>query len=493
MIKRSIYKYITSNPNNDYALEVLYYHVKKALLQTDFNLKNTYSLSICEKYLGEKVEIIINGTYTTYLDSIALLLSIRALMLDKYLLPKCNNDCLMFKNGGIDPYEWLSFYDIINQHYNDEDFRMLLNLLIEVKSINKISSDNIKIFKTGIKQPIAKNLIKYYQNLADSEDEIIENVICNNAFAFNNTLYEYLIPVSIEYIGNTAFAFCENLERLVFTNPNMKIGKFPIIECPKLKHIIVPENSEQYYKDLLPYYADIIYHQVEDKKNVEVDNNDNNNNNAPIIEADNKVYIKEEQASDDKTITAVEIDLLFSTFNRKSTSYKYFWFLSILSLIKENLGCEIPYKDISVKMISLAWPYVSKGVDFGKTDKLKELVSYIIANTSLSLQDTSDRVFEYLVTIKNSEIYNKLFVLMQNVPYRFLSPWIKFTTNQEVKLLSQKVRSLVPYVLYDESIVVDEKWMNFMLLNISSLYKRTKDCLTDYLKVRNSIFILKQI
>lgn len=104
--------------------------------------------------------------------------------------------------------------------------------------------------------PEYKNERTYYQHLALTTNGVSDNVIGNNAFVEAN-IENYTISKDIEFVGNTAFSYCDKLKSLVFEGKVM-FGTFPIIECTSLRQIIVPNELVVYYKDVLPYYKGII-------------------------------------------------------------------------------------------------------------------------------------------------------------------------------------------------------------------------------------------
>ena len=92
--------------------------------------------------------------------------------------------------------------------------------------------------------------------MASTTTGVANHVIGNNAF-LEAQIKKYVITKDIEYVGDTAFSYCENLETLEFEDKVM-FGTFPIIECLKLTRIIVPSPLLDYYKEELQYYENII-------------------------------------------------------------------------------------------------------------------------------------------------------------------------------------------------------------------------------------------
>lgn len=80
----------------------------------------------------------------------------------------------------------------------------------------------------------------------------------------------------------------------------------------------------------------------------------------------------------------VDTKKLHSVFDKKVTSYKYFWFYSIISILSESDGRTIDVTDIIAKMIATAWPLVNNSkLDFGQADALPKYVEDILESTNL--------------------------------------------------------------------------------------------------------------
>ena len=63
-------------------------------------------------------------------------------------------------------------------------------------------------------------------------------------FANDTKLKEITLPDSLTYIGDYAFANCENLEKIIMNNVE-HIGKFAFLRCSKLKSITLPKNLKK--------------------------------------------------------------------------------------------------------------------------------------------------------------------------------------------------------------------------------------------------------
>ena len=118
-------------------------------------------------------------------------------------------------------------------------------------------------------------------------------------------------------------------------------------------------------------------------------------------------------------------------------------------------------------MISNAWPYLNKeNVEFPKIDQLPKYLSIVIDRTPLENSSGRKMVEDVIL-----EFYNKaglestLSPLLKNVPYRFLSPWIPFTSNEEVIAKSNEKGARCPYSLQDDHITINPIWSDYLLKN----------------------------
>ena len=97
---------------------------------------------------------------------------------------------------------------------------------------------------------------------------------------------------------------------------------------------ITCETLVDYYKQELPFYSDIISDNEDEIEHEHVD--------IPPVdsyietEPDSKPVIDSPADEQEKIFEPINTKLLDTVFDKKATSYKYFWFLSIISLAKET-------------------------------------------------------------------------------------------------------------------------------------------------------------
>lgn len=190
-------------------------------------------------------------------------------------------------------------------------------------------------------------------------------------------------------------------------------------------------------------------------------------------------------STESNPLKADDIETIKHVFDKKTTSYKYFWFMSLLDIYKENQVENICFKQILVKMVSKAWKYVFMlNGKFSQSDKLPIYLINIQQETGLRRNSTELEVEKELnKQYDNLKIRSKLDALLKNVPYRFLSPWIPYTNNSEVmeKSWIQEVRCL--YEVHNDHIVISKLWRIFLLDYYNCMELLCEYGLDSYLRV----------
>ena len=455
---------IKSNIDNSYLLDVLYYHVRRALIKLDFNLQDYDGFNISGKYLGYDLGVDFDYNYDNVIKSLSLALSLRAIILNKDYCELIYNDKLLFYDISSNFISW-DCHRIIIECMGDEDFSCTYDMIVTYKEFRNISDEQISLFRKYTINPGYQNFESFCKILAARPDYHGRTVIKNNAFLCSD-IEEYTVPKHVEYIGNTAFAYCENLKIINFEG-KVVFGRFPIIECKKLKQITVPSELMLYYKETLPFYQNIIrdceYSELHEVKE----------------EADPK--------RDDKiepSLSKNDIDKIQHVFDRKATSYKYFWLLSILQLHKETNQALISNKLILARMISNAWKYVLKeNFTFPQADQIPKYIDEILARFMLDNSSDMKKVEgQILYYYERSHLDNMLSPLLKNVPYRFLSPWIPFTSNEDVVAKSNNKNARCLYSLQDDHITINPIWDDYLKENYAELIAFIETELRKYLK-----------
>ncbi|WP_051611863.1 DEAD/DEAH box helicase [Xylanibacter ruminicola] len=184
-----------------------------------------------------------------------------------------------------------------------------------------------------------------------------------------------------------------------------------------------------------------------------------------------------------------DIEKLKNAFDKKSTSYKYFWFMSLIQIYEETQVENISLRQILVKMVANAWKYVFMlNGQFSQSDQLPKYLVSIKSITNLDSnsleQEVEDKLNEVFDTKNLQVILNPL---LKNVPYRFLSPWIKFTDNENVMNISRKQESRCPYELYNDHVIIKKLWRENLIGLYESIHLFVEYSLETYLKIDPNI------
>ena len=273
-VDNSFVKQLKVHADDTYFLEILYYYVCRALIVYNYNLSGVDGIVINGRFMGSKMKVLFSPIFDTIVKSLSLAMSIRAIILNKEHLNKCYNDRLLFYDIEKGFLSWDS-HQIIMECIKDDNFRLLYEMIVSYKNDSLLTDDQKAKFNEANIRPEYRNQEKYLKSIANDPTYDGKSVIKNNEYLYAE-FEEFEVPKEVDYIGDTAFAYCRNLNTLTFTRKVM-FGHFPIIECNELKHIGVPKDLIDYFKQELPYYKDIITDEItvdDEQKAIETPVND---------------------------------------------------------------------------------------------------------------------------------------------------------------------------------------------------------------------------
>jgi len=502
----NLYNLIKANGEDPYFMEVLYYYVRRSLLRADFDLSEYEAFTINGKYLGYKLEVDFGNAFDNVIQSLSFALSVRALILNPSNIKNCYDSRLLFCTIP-DFLTWES-HRIIMECLDDDDFHFIYQMIVDAIEKGMVDDTNKQLFNERTIRPEFHHLEDFCKLMAKDPEYNGQSIIKNNAYLCSD-IDEFVITKSVDYVGNTAFAYCENLKVIKFER-KVLLGKFPIIECHNLKQIVVPTEYLEYYKEALPYYKDIIFdHEQEfELKEIEIDPNSDVVETENIVETENFVEKIEVEGygnleiehvfldnpysyscveKDDNQDLKIDFSSINKIFEKKATSYKYFWFLSIISLAKERQDLNLSYNDILFRMAAMAWPIIfSYGINLGDRDMISKYLSEIQITTGLPPTVSSMRLEKYLQqNYKFQGIKSILSPLLKNVPYRFLSPWYKYTSDDDVIVGSNRKNFTGIYALKDDGIVIKKAWWDYIKHHYSEICNMSKKSLKAYISGYN--------
>jgi len=183
----------------------------------------------------------------------------------------------------------------------------------------------------------------------------------------------------------------------------------------------------------------------------------------------------------------LEISRLVQIYNNTVATYKFYWFVSLLDIYVKTRRRQISFWEIIVGMITEAWyPIHYFRLSFGKSDSLYEQTIELQKELNIPIDADKNEIKSRIISnIGNPEVKKLLRIFTFHVPYRFLSPWINYTTKKEVVTLSQSFTNNCLYAINGENIEINQNWEQYLNDNYLILRDFSFWNLTVFLQKRN--------
>jgi len=469
-----LFQFIKSNIDDDYSMQVLNYTLRR-LITNPMPREQAFYVGVAKGFFEKPIGIGVFKNFSRATKLLPILMSIRALSINPDFIGLCRSNELIFESSFLGS-NWRYLVPVIKECAFDEDFNNLFSMFNSYYDYGSFTEQQLQLFEKYSEMPKPKYLNKVLAEEAKNiSRQVNDYLIGDNAFLEHDDLTEYVIGEGIQYVGNTAFAFCNNLQTITIVPKDLAFGKFPIIECPSLKKIVVPDGSLDYYAAQLPLYNSII---------VEV-------GNQLKTEAETKPEtIIVEDFRPKANVAPIEHQKIYQVFEKRATSYKFFWLASILSILKRADTLSIAMEELVIEMVSLAWPILYKyDISLGTRDMLKNMGDKLIANGVLRVDYETSEVRNILKSRYNG-IKSIIYGLLKNVPYRFLSPWIAYTSDADIIEKSQGSQYGTPYAIHDDFILLDEDWHDYFMNNLPRIESFIMNEFYSYIKAYNTEFQL---
>lgn len=178
-------------------------------------------------------------------------------------------------------------------------------------------------------------------------------------------------------------------------------------------------------------------------------------------------------------------------FRSTSATYKFFWFLSLMQIHAKRKDLKVSVWDMVIRMVANAWyPIHYFRLSFGKSDSLYDIVMTLQRLTAIPIDANVDFVINGLkCCLEDKQIKDVLNTLTLNVPYRFLSPWIKYISDEDVIMRSQTLENGCLYSLYKDNgefyFILNPAWDTYLHTHYNILVDFAYWNLTLFLQVRN--------
>lgn len=174
-------------------------------------------------------------------------------------------------------------------------------------------------------------------------------------------------------------------------------------------------------------------------------------------------------------------------YDNTVATYKFYWFASILDILVIERKTEMSFWEIIAGMISESWyPIHFFRISFGKADSIYQqsmgIKKYLDIPKDLDKNSIKSTI---LSNLNDKKTLNLVRVFTQNVPYRFLHPWIGTSDNKEMEIRSRSFENDCLYAIYGKSIVINQKWVEYLRANYQVLKDFTYWNLNLFLQRRN--------
>jgi len=186
---------------------------------------------------------------------------------------------------------------------------------------------------------------------------------------------------------------------------------------------------------------------------------------------------------------------LGQVFKDTTNSYKFLWFLGILSMIRKSDSSSLKMVNIFTEMAAIAWhPVCLYRLSLGRQDTLQDTVLEIRQSSSIHPNATTDTIRRFIDG--SAEARASLDYLKRNVPTRFLTPWFADKLRgvadyrrdrliAEMARESQRTPLASPYWFDGGSIRLNDSWRAFFVENMAVVQAFAEYHLAHYLQARN--------
>jgi len=186
------------------------------------------------------------------------------------------------------------------------------------------------------------------------------------------------------------------------------------------------------------------------------------------------------------------VSKLAASFGNTSATYKFYWLLAVLELVEEG-QVTLPKRQLFARMIGNAWYTVNYfHVSFGKQDLIQQAVYTILEQERLTIDTKKPLLLSILEKSELKTTKQTLYHFNKNVPHWFLSPWFPkvvgendVTYRKRIYSSSQVFENDCLYALYDDHIVINPNWVDYLKENARILKDFIYWNLTLFLQTRN--------
>lgn len=421
----------------------LYNKVRKEIEK--FEQKNEYNPSITEIEIGEELE----QESLSYLGN---------------LPNNLNNTCVLCENLDVFEDNHNDVLNYENNDYNKEYVKMLLSRLSQrEQDILK------KIYGIGVKEETLDAIGEYYGLTRERARQIKEKAV-RKLRDIKNIVWTKLGKTELRMIR-----FGEEAK----TKDTQDVKATSII---KDTHGQLSSNSANDITSISQINkTDQANTEKERIKTIESEFSDQPN----TYEVVDKNAASTNEPFIDKECISLSTEKIYEVFNNVVSTYKFYWFISILQIYQKTKSPKIYVYDIIARMIANAWRQITcYRLSFGSSDSLQKIVSELQVLTVIPNEAKIDSVYNILIRRqKEPLIRQQMQILTRNVPSRFLTPWKRSLSDEE----SYDSECLYSLIMDDENpyISINPLWSDYLEHNYKELMDFSYKELASFLKKRN--------
>jgi hypothetical protein len=187
---------------------------------------------------------------------------------------------------------------------------------------------------------------------------------------------------------------------------------------------------------------------------------------------------------------------IIKIFQSTQNSYKYYWWYSILNLVKEKKKV-LELDEIAIQMIVFSWyPVNYFKISLGKQDQISKHIIELKNNFEELHDDIKELdLLTFLKRNKQNTVVSEILKkLIRYVPYRFIRPWFNETismndglVNSQIIALQASKIHLTPYFIdiNKNEIILNPKWFEWLYSNMKLIESFTLFELFKYVEKNN--------
>jgi len=178
-------------------------------------------------------------------------------------------------------------------------------------------------------------------------------------------------------------------------------------------------------------------------------------------------------------------------FDSTTATYKFYWFLSLLDMHMQG-KTEMFALDVCARMVAYAWyPVEYFKLSFGFGDSMSNIIPEVAKLTGITVDDKLEDKNEVIAQAvkENMEVRRVVKILLKNVPFRFLKPWIDTSNDKELERRSQTLENECLYSLNGKNenltLTINPKWSTYLTNNYEVLKSFALWHLTQFVQQKN--------